>query len=46
MRNVGSSFSFRYKPARTGVYSLKASFAGDADTRASSSPTRTFRVIR
>ncbi|QIN78432.1 hypothetical protein GBA65_07730 [Rubrobacter marinus] len=46
VRNVASTFSFRYKPTRTGLYSVRASFAGDADTRASISPNRTFRVIR
>lgn len=46
VRNVASVFSFRYRPNATGLYSLTASFAGDADTRPDSSPVRRFRVVR
>lgn len=46
VRNVGSVFSFRYRPSATGLYALSASFAGDADTRADTSPVRRFRVVR
>lgn len=46
VRNVASVFSFRYRPNATGLYALSASFAGDADTRADTSPVKRFRVVR
>lgn len=42
----GSRYSFTYRPPAVGRYSVQASFAKDADSLASKSATRSFKVFR
>ncbi len=41
-----SRYSFRHKAGPPGVYTVRASFAGDRDHRPSKSPAKEFRVTR
>lgn len=41
-----SSYSFRYKPNRPGVYTVRANFRSDRDHLGNNSPTSKFRVVR
>ncbi|PLS85717.1 MAG: hypothetical protein CYG60_11095, partial [Actinobacteria bacterium] len=41
-----SKYGFTYKPTSTGTYSFSASFGGDTDHLANTSPTRSFKVVK
>ena len=44
--DANSRFATSFKPTAPGTYSVRVSFAGDADHAAGNSPTKTFRVVR
>jgi hypothetical protein len=41
-----SEYWMEFRPPRTGTYSVKASYAGDADNLGNTSPTKSFKVVR
>ena len=44
--DAASRYRYSYRPTAAGTYRVSASFVGDGDSLASTSQTRTFRVVR